>query len=48
MDISETAAASALKISIYEGCPSKLWTFVITQDCVSGILWTFNDMFINI
>ena len=23
---------------IYEGCPSKSWTFVITRDNVSGIL----------
>ena len=23
---------------IYEGCPSKSWTFVITRDCVPGIL----------
>ena len=23
---------------IYEGCPSKLWTFVIKRDFVSGIL----------
>ena len=22
----------------YEGCPSKLWTFVITRDCVPVIL----------
>ena len=23
---------------IYEGCPSKSWTFVIKRDCLSGIL----------
>ena len=23
---------------IYEGCPSKSWTFVITRDCVPVIL----------
>ena len=23
---------------IYEGCPSKLWTFVITRDCVPVII----------
>ena len=25
-------------IYMYEGCPSKSWTFVITRDCVPGIL----------
>ena len=28
------------------GCPSKSWTFVITQDCVPVILWYFHDVFI--
>ena len=22
----------------YEGCPSKLWTYAIKRDCLSGIL----------
>ena len=33
--------------SIYEGCPSKSWTFGITQDCVSGIIRVLIDLFIN-
>ena len=28
----------AYVVSIYEGCPSKSWTFVITRDFVSEIL----------
>ena len=23
---------------LYEGCPSKVWTFVMKRDCLSGIL----------
>ena len=33
---------------MYEGCPSKSWTFVIKRDCLSGILWNLYDMLIYI
>ena len=26
---------------MYEGCPSKSWTFVIARDFALGILWFF-------
>ena len=35
-------------LPLYEGCPSKSWTFGITQDCVQVILWYFQDVFIYI
>ena len=35
-------------IYVYEGCPSKTWTFVIARDFVSGILCLFYGMFIYI
>ena len=37
-----------VKSFVYEGCPSKSWTFVITQDCVQVTLWYFKDVFIYI
>ena len=33
---------------MYEGCPSKSWTFVIKRDCVSGMLRNLQDVFIYI
>ena len=33
---------------IYEGCPRKSWTFVITRDFVSGILLFLLYVFIYI
>ena len=32
--------------TMYEGWPSKSWTFVITRDCLSGILRNLCHMFI--
>ena len=31
---------------MYEGCPSKSWTFVISRDCVPVILLCIQDVFI--
>ena len=35
-----------IMIYMYEGCPSKSWTFVIKRDCVSRFLSNLYDMFI--
>ena len=36
---------SCIQYFMYEGCPSKLWTFVISQTCVTVILWYFRMCF---
>ena len=36
-----TLLTLSLERPLYEGNPSKSWTFVITQDFVSEILWVF-------
>ena len=33
---------------MYEGCPSKSWTFLITQDCVQITLCYLKGVFIYI
>ena len=35
-------------VGIYEGCPSKSWTFVIARDFALGILYFFYYLFIYI
>ena len=45
---SQTSVMKNTFIYMYEGCPSKSWTFVVKRDFVSGILWNLYDMFIYI